>query len=439
LGDESEVFVKAFSIIAAMVNKHTNQSSLANRIMAIVMGINLILAISLFSFFVFRFQQIDKKNQELVRDTFIASVAMGAEMALNNNNPDFLKQIFSYLMEKPRVAYIAVYTADGTILRQEMKHDMNLSIPEEQFTKHLARKKHSLRNAFSIPHGYINEHFSPVLTNVSSETAQATTIGLVRLGTMPSKTPSPIKQIIIFTGLTAIVVLIAGALFTLFMSRRITKPLAQLEEGAKRISSGELDFEIQVKSDDEIVSLANTFNSMSRALKESTVSRGYLDNILESMIDTMIVVDTKGNIQTANHALAQLSGYSRDELIGMSFTELLDDGADNSILEGGIDGLIERGSIHNYELHYVTKDGIKVPMSFSGSVLHDFGGNIIGFTCVAQDISRRKSTESELRRRMSDIEKFNKFMLGREKRILEVKREVNELLQKNGEPPKYSC
>lgn len=43
----------------------------------------------------------------------------------------------------------------------------------------------------------------------------------------------------------------------------------------------------------------------------------------------------------------------------------------------------------------------------------------------------------ELNKNMSEIEKLNKFMLGREERIIEVKQEVNELLRQLGQPPRY--
>ena len=436
-----------------MTSKRKNQSSLANKIMTMMMSVNILLVILLFGFFILKFQQTTKNNQALIGDTLISSLAVGSELGLVSDDPYFLKQIFKYLLSKNRVIYVAAYSTDGKILLQGSKDQVNLHIPPKKFAEYLSQKSPFLADEHSAPRGgAINDYFAPV---VSSETdpfgdeqdvmeqdavkQDAMVVGLVRLGLSVTEASTTMRQIIFFTGAISIAVLLAGALLTLFISRRITRPLAQLEEGAKRISAGELDFTISVTSDDEVVRLADEFNSMSHALKESTVSKGYLNNILESMIDTMIVVDLNGCIQTANRALAELTGHTRDELIGMPFEKLLDDDASNSILEDGVDGLIKRETIHDNELYYVTKDGNKTPMSFSGSVMRDKAGAVIGFTCVAQDITRRKATESELKRRMNDIEKFNRFMLGREKRILEVKGEVNELLKNSGQPPKYSC
>ncbi len=53
------------------------------------------------------------------------------------------------------------------------------------------------------------------------------------------------------------------------------------------------------------------------------------------------------------------------------------------------------------------------------------------------DITKLKTTEQELKKRMEEVERFNQFMIGRESRMIELKREVNELLIKLGEGKRY--
>ncbi|SHJ28297.1 PAS domain S-box-containing protein [Tangfeifania diversioriginum] len=53
------------------------------------------------------------------------------------------------------------------------------------------------------------------------------------------------------------------------------------------------------------------------------------------------------------------------------------------------------------------------------------------------DITQRKLAETELKQRMEELEKFNRVMVGRENRMIELKRDINELLMKLGQPKKY--
>lgn len=65
--------------------------------------------------------------------------------------------------------------------------------------------------------------------------------------------------------LVAMIVLVAFA--ALRISRGITRPILALDEGAKRIGSGDLDLRLDVRTGDEIEELAGTFNKMAGDLK----------------------------------------------------------------------------------------------------------------------------------------------------------------------------
>src|SRR5205807_4758205 len=69
--------------------------------------------------------------------------------------------------------------------------------------------------------------------------------------------------------------------------------------------------------------LAATFNRMAEALQATTVSKAYVDNILESMSEMLIVTDSTLTIRRINGAaLAQL-GFTADELTGRPLPTLL--------------------------------------------------------------------------------------------------------------------
>ena len=131
------------------------------------------------------------------------------------------------------------------------------------------------------------------------------------------------------------------------------------------------------------------------------VSREYADNIIRSMTESLIVVSPKGNIETVNAATCALLGYEEKEIIGQPVGKIVaeeEEEEEEEELEGsGIEDLIKKGSIRNVEKAYLSKDGTKIPVLFSGSVMRDDDGKIQGIVCVAEDITERKRAEEQMR------------------------------------------
>ena len=57
--------------------------------------------------------------------------------------------------------------------------------------------------------------------------------------------------------------------------------------------------------------------------------------------------------------------------------------------------------------------------------------------CVVRDITDRKEAEAKLRKNMDELERFSKMAMGREQQMIQLKKEVNELLVKHGQDTKY--
>ena len=62
-----------------------------------------------------------------------------------------------------------------------------------------------------------------------------------------------------------------------------------------------------------------------------------------------------------------------------------------------IDDMVKKGFVSGVETTYLTKDGREIPVSFTGSVMHDDKGNIGGIVCVAQNVTERRQAEEALR------------------------------------------
>ena len=161
----------------------------------------------------------------------------------------------------------------------------------------------------------------------------------------------------------------------------------------------ELRLRIVADTRDQVISeLEEKVRERTNELKEA---KDYIDNVIRSMVDTLIVLNPDGTIRTVNQATLDLLGYEEDELIGQPIEMIL---AEEKLTEAELDNLIESGFvlsvdrefIRNIENTYVAKDGRKIPVLFSGSTMHDDNGEIQGTVCVAQDITERKMAQDKL-------------------------------------------
>ena len=137
-------------------------------------------------------------------------------------------------------------------------------------------------------------------------------------------------------------------------------------------------------------------DQMTENLKKTTVPGDYADNIIRSMTDTLVIVTPDALIQSANQSLCNLLGYREEELSGQPVSKILDE---HLIFRRTANGeiMISESAV-SAESAYLSKDGIKIPVIFSKSIMRDSEKKLIGIVCMAVDITERKQAEEARRR-----------------------------------------
>lgn len=131
-------------------------------------------------------------------------------------------------------------------------------------------------------------------------------------------------------------------------------------------------------------------------LTSTTISKSYLDNILRSMNDALIVLGPDMRIERVNRATLDLLGYTEAELIGSTPEPIFTPDALDWLMH-----TLQAGAVKSIETKFYTHSGGDIPVSFSASPIYDphHSGQGMGVVCVAQDISERYQAAHELRRR----------------------------------------
>src|SRR3989338_2107985 len=190
-------------------------------------------------------------------------------------------------------------------------------------------------------------------------------------------------------------VLFAGIFIAIYLNiKGIVSSLGLVVNAAEQVRRGEFKVQIGASATDEIGILINAFNQMTQELRQTTVSKSYVDNIVANMMSSLAVLTLEGKIITVNKTTCDLLVYQGKDLEGEDFKRLF--AAGEIPLEGSwIDAL--KGGIQNEEAVYMTKEGKEVPVLLSSSLLIDNDGRPQGIICMAQDITKRKEIEQALR------------------------------------------
>jgi PAS domain S-box-containing protein len=206
--------------------------------------------------------------------------------------------------------------------------------------------------------------------------------------------------------ITAVLSFAGLLMFLTMITRQIVGPIKSLSEVASRVAKGDFDHQIEVPvhARDEVGELVTAFNDMNQGLIKTTVSKHYLDNIIRSMNDTLVIVGEDGEIKRVNRATLDLLGYELEEILGQPFDMIVEGEAEGSAT---VRDLLDKGNPGNVEKSYLTRDGRSIPMAFSGSVMRDEEGRLQGVVCVARDITERKRAEMELQKAKDAAERAN--------------------------------
>ena len=117
------------------------------------------------------------------------------------------------------------------------------------------------------------------------------------------------------------------------------------------------------------------------------------EQIIHTMADALLVLDSERIVRVANQAAAQLFGDAKMELVGKPVSTAL-----GSLLEQEkIDVLEATGVMRAYETHYRNKEGKFLSLDITGSVTRDPTGQPSAFVFIARDITGRKQLEEQAR------------------------------------------
>jgi PAS domain S-box-containing protein len=119
----------------------------------------------------------------------------------------------------------------------------------------------------------------------------------------------------------------------------------------------------------------------------------YLANLVENSGDAVTCTDLEGYFTYWNRGAERLFGYQAKEILGKHYFEIIPEE-----IRDKVDALrlrvIKEKKAHNYETYRVDKNGKRVPVEITISIVTNGAGKVIGTSGIFRDLTMRKEAEA---------------------------------------------
>jgi two-component system nitrogen regulation sensor histidine kinase NtrY len=133
--------------------------------------------------------------------------------------------------------------------------------------------------------------------------------------------------------MVTLLILFATTWVGLYLARRVTVPIEAVAEGTRRLSEGDLEYQVDVPADDELGVLVESFNRMTTELrrsKEELVNtnrrldeqRALIEAVLDNVAAGVVSIDHEGRLLTCNRAATRMLRQNAESEIGRQIDQL---------------------------------------------------------------------------------------------------------------------
>ncbi|MED4202700.1 cell wall metabolism sensor histidine kinase WalK [Neobacillus mesonae] len=202
----------------------------------------------------------------------------------------------------------------------------------------------------------------------------------------------------IFATGTAIALSITAVLGIL-LAQTIARPIADMKKQAMAMAKGNFSRKVKVYGNDEIGTLASTFNHLTKKLQEAQAmtegERRKLSSVLSYMTDGVIATDRKGRVILINEPAVEMLDVSRETILSQPIEQVLGLEDSNSFE----DLLEEKDSLI---LDYSTKSEPYI-LRANFSVIQKETGFVNGLIAVLHDITEQEKIDAERREFVANV------------------------------------
>ena len=388
--------------------------------------VTLTVAVVMFVFAWFIIQHDDAKVKKLFikhARNFTLNLAYNCEFGLLTGSIEDLTKLLKGALQENEVLYAAVLDADNKIAayaaRDIIDDEQNFQENIIKFAKNAAGFdfKTMIHSFKGIPHldfmatvySTAQETDKEDILHLESDTGVKDAIGKVFV----CFTLAPLHKGLFYDRCMMIatcgtVVLIVSGMIMLMSRKFVINPLASALKGIKAVGKGNLDYRLHINKKDEFGELAAGFNEMTKSMKLYTKSlrleKEFSEELIQSQMDLVVVMDKSGILTRVNRATLTLLNYSEKDILGKPASIIFKSDMDS--LQKTLFKTLHGESVRNLEVVISSCNNVKIPVSYNGAPLKDSNGRVTGSIGVGRDLRKQKKDRELLKNYSKNLEQM---------------------------------
>lgn len=213
-----------------------------------------------------------------------------------------------------------------------------------------------------------------------------------------------------FMRVGAVIVLTCGLVLALYLSRSFSRPVMELDKGARLIGEGNFDHRLRLDTGDELEDLAEKFNTMAFKLKSSygaleekvkertrelEQSNRQLRRLFDGISDGITVIDGEYRIVNPNAGIMAMADRSEAEIVGSACYRSYN-GSDSPCPGCPAESAFKDGKASSAQIRWCVPGQKTRDMQIYIFPLREEEGRVVQVIEYAKDVSERVALERKL-------------------------------------------
>lgn len=233
-----------------------------------------------------------KAEQAKRGKTLISNLAGQSELGVYAEESSFLTPAARRAFLEEDVSFVVIYNRRGRELIRLVKPGVRANTAiDQELLKEMLRDTSGRPKAIPTPE-YI-DLLAPIITLAQDAEGalfgdtndRSLGIGITRIGLSRRPAQEKLNDVLNWAVYLSLISLAMGIILASFLARRISQPILSLTKGAEEIRRGQYGYQLDLKRNDELGLLADSFNRMSDRLRGTVDSLAHLNRNLEAEVD----------------------------------------------------------------------------------------------------------------------------------------------------------